>query len=106
MPELIDIANDFIRQEIDEFIERPDERQRLIDLFARVRPEMAAISAALIDGDHHTVDALTRAALDAVGLVLLEDHVNACLRDGISRGHSDDKIAQLVTTVRHFVRSR
>ena len=30
MPELTDIANEFIRQEIDEFIERPDERERLI----------------------------------------------------------------------------
>jgi 5-methyltetrahydrofolate--homocysteine methyltransferase len=65
MAELSDVANEFVRDEIDEFIVRPEERQPLIDLFSRVRPEMAAISAALIDGEHHVVDALTRAALDA-----------------------------------------
>ena len=37
MPELNDITNEFIRQEIDEFIERPDERERIINLFARSR---------------------------------------------------------------------
>ena len=47
-----------------------------------------------------------RAALDAVGLVQLEDHINACVRNDISRGQADDEIAELVTTVRHFVRSR
>jgi 5-methyltetrahydrofolate--homocysteine methyltransferase len=64
MAELADIQNDLVRSEIDEFVERPDERTRLIDLFARARPEMQTISAALIDGDHHTVDRLTRQALD------------------------------------------
>ena len=32
MAELSDIHNEFIRQEIDEFIQRPDERQRIINL--------------------------------------------------------------------------
>ena len=29
MAELTDVANDFLREEIDEFVERPDERERL-----------------------------------------------------------------------------
>lgn len=65
MPDLSDVTNEFLRGEIEEFIERTDERERLIGLFATARPEMQAISAALIDGDHATVDALTRGALDA-----------------------------------------
>ena len=60
MPDLTDVTNEFLRAEVDEFIERPDERARLIGLFAAASPEMQAISAALIDGDHVTVDALTR----------------------------------------------
>ena len=54
MAELTDIANEFIRGEIDEFIERPDERERLIGLFAARRREMQAIAAALIEGDDDT----------------------------------------------------
>ena len=65
MPDLSDISNEFLRGEIDEFIERPEERARLIGLFATASTEMQAISAALVDGDHHAVDVLTRGALDA-----------------------------------------
>ena len=64
MPELSDVANDFIREEIEEFIERPDERERMIALFARTPADLQEIAAALIDGDDDTVDELTRGALD------------------------------------------
>ena len=71
MAELTDIAHEFIRQEIEEFIERPDERQRTINTFAKARPEMQAIAAALIEGENETVDQLTRRALDS-GIEALE----------------------------------
>ena len=71
MAEITDIAHEFIRQEIEEFIERPDERQRTINTFAKARPEMQAIAAALIEGENETVDQLTRQALDS-GIEALE----------------------------------
>jgi len=71
MAELKDVSNDFIRQEIEEFIERPDERARIINLFAGSRANLQAIAAALIDGDNELVDQLTRQALDE-GLEALE----------------------------------
>ena len=71
MAELNDVTNEFIRGEIDEFIERPDERERIINLFSRSKPNLQAISAALIDGDNELVDQLTRQAL-ADGIEALE----------------------------------
>jgi 5-methyltetrahydrofolate--homocysteine methyltransferase len=71
MAELQDVSNEFIRQEIDEFIERPDERERIIGLFTRSKPNLQAIAAALIDGDNELVDQLTRQALDE-GMEALE----------------------------------
>jgi 5-methyltetrahydrofolate--homocysteine methyltransferase len=65
MAEISNVSNEFIRQEIEEFIERPEERERTINLFARARPEMQVIAAALIEGDNETVDQLTRQALDS-----------------------------------------
>ncbi len=65
MSELGDIASDFIRQEIEEYIARPDERERITNTFRRASERMQAIAAALIDGDHPTVDRLTREALEA-----------------------------------------
>ncbi len=71
MAELNDIQNEFIREEIEEFLERPEEIERNIELFSRVRPAMQDIAAALIDGDNGTVDELTSAALDE-GIEALE----------------------------------
>jgi 5-methyltetrahydrofolate--homocysteine methyltransferase len=71
MPELADISNELLRGEVDEYIEQPAERERLIGLFAAASSEMQAISAALIDGDHATVNRLTLEAL-AAGTPALE----------------------------------
>jgi 5-methyltetrahydrofolate--homocysteine methyltransferase len=71
MAAISDIGNEFIRQEIEEYIERPEERARTIATFAKARPEMQIIAAALIDGDNETVDRLTREAL-AAGIEALE----------------------------------
>ena len=64
MAELSDIANEFIRQEIEEFLERPEEIARNIELFARIRPAMQDIAAALIEGEDGDVDQLTKQALE------------------------------------------
>jgi 5-methyltetrahydrofolate--homocysteine methyltransferase len=63
MAELADIHNDSIRNEIEEFIEDEVERQRIIDLFAPIRPEMQEIAAGVIEGTHLIVDELTQTAL-------------------------------------------
>jgi 5-methyltetrahydrofolate--homocysteine methyltransferase len=71
MAQITDIQHDFIRQEIEEYIARPEERERTINTFARARPELQAIAAALIDGDNDLVDELTRKALES-GIGALE----------------------------------
>lgn len=71
MAELNQIENEFIRQEIEQFIERDDERERIVNLFADASPRMQAISAGLLDGKKDVVDRLTREALDA-GVEALE----------------------------------
>ncbi len=64
MAELKEIANQFIRDEIEEFLERPEEIERVTDVFAEASVKMQTIAAALIEGENDTVDELTRAALD------------------------------------------
>ena len=63
MAELSEIANAAIREEIEEYLERPEEIARNIEIFARARPLMQDISAALIEGEHEIVDRLTVQAL-------------------------------------------
>ena len=64
MAEIEDVQNAFLRTEIEEFIERPDERARIVQMFSKAHPELQAIAAALIGGEHKLVDHLTRRALD------------------------------------------
>ena len=64
MAELGEVTNDFIRGEIEEFVEREDERERIIGMFAACAPDMLAISAALIEGEDDIVDELTQAAIE------------------------------------------
>ena len=71
MADITDIANEFIRDEIEEYIERPDEIERMVGLFTEASSSMQDIAAALIDGDNGTVDKLTKQALDA-GVEALE----------------------------------
>ena len=71
MASITDISNEFVRNEIEEYLEQPDERERVIDVFAKTSPAMQEISAALIDGRHETVDELTKKAL-AEGTEALE----------------------------------
>ena len=65
MADITDIQNEFIRQEIEEYIERADEREKIIALYSKTSPDMQDIAAAIIDGQHETSDELTKTGLDA-----------------------------------------
>ena len=82
MASISDISNEFVRNEIEEYLEQPDERRQVIDTYAKVRPEMQAIGAALIDGQHHTVDELTRKALEGgtEALEVMDDGLIAAMQ--------------------------
>ena len=64
MSNLSDIKNEFIREEIDQFIELPKEKSHMISIFSAVNPELLIIAAAVIDGDDQSVDTLTKQQLD------------------------------------------
>ena len=49
--------------------------------------------------------AAARAAMEAVGLLILEDHVNRCLEPVVHDSVADEKMMQLMMAVRRFVRS-
>ncbi|MCH2211264.1 MAG: corrinoid protein [Fuerstiella sp.] len=63
MAQIDDIQNEFIRQELVEYVERDDERQHMINMYAATAPNMQEIAASIIDGAHHQTDELTTAAL-------------------------------------------
>jgi DNA-binding FrmR family transcriptional regulator len=83
-------------------------KQALIKRLNRIEGQVRGI-ARMIEEDRYCVDVLTqisalRAALDAVGMQLLEDHTQGCVRNAIKSGGGDASIAELMEVVRKFAR--
>ena len=63
----------------------------------------------MVEQDQYCIDVLTQlnsvqAALKAVGLGLIDDHVRHCVREALEEGHGDDKVEELVSAVARFAR--
>jgi DNA-binding FrmR family transcriptional regulator len=72
--------------------------------------QVAGVLAMYEDG-RYCIDVLdqlsaVRAALDAVALLILEDHMHTCVRHAVERGDAEEKVDELATAVRRYVRSR
>ena len=91
----------------------PDARRHDREVTTRLRKvtgQVAGVLAMYEDG-RYCIDVLdqlaaVRAALDAVALLILEDHMHTCVRHAVERGDADEKVAELATAVRRYVRSR
>jgi 5-methyltetrahydrofolate--homocysteine methyltransferase len=71
LPDLADIQNETLRLEIEEYLEQPEEIERFVRIFSAARPIHQDMAAALIEGDHRTVDELAARALEE-GIEALE----------------------------------
>ena len=93
--------------------EGPRQQRHDAEILSRLRKakgQLAGIASMYEDG-RYCIDILdqlaaARAAIDAVGLILLQDHINSCVRDAVGSGDSDEKVAELVIAVRRYLRSR
>jgi len=62
----------------------------------------------MVEGDQYCIDILTQvssasAALKAVGMGLLDDHVRHCVKESIESSAGDEKVEELVAAVARFV---
>ncbi len=65
----------------------------------------------MVDADRYCIDVLTqvgaiKAALDAVALLLLQDHTEHCVVDAIRAGDGSLKVRELNEAVERLVRGR
>ena len=65
----------------------------------------------MVDEDRYCIDVLTqvgaaKAALDAVALLLLQDHTEHCVVEAIQAGDGSKKILELNEAVQRLVRGR
>lgn len=85
-----------------------DPKHEIVTRLRRVEGQVAGVGR-MYDEGRYCIDVLdqlaaARAGLEAAALLILEDHVNGCVRAMEGDG-GPDKARELVSAVRRFVRS-
>ena len=75
---------------------------------ARIEGQVRGIGK-MIAEDRYCIDVLTQvsavqAALDALALELLEDHLHGCVRNAVKSGDGERAIDEALTVIRKFAR--
>ena len=83
-------------------------KKALQDRLRRIEGQVRGLQR-LVDEDTYCIDILTQlnsvtAALKAVGLGLIDDHVRHCVRESLERGEGDAKVEELVSAVARFAK--
>ena len=81
-------------------------KKDLQDRLRRIEGQIRGIQR-MVDQDKYCIDILTQlnsasAALKAVGMGLLDEHVRHCVKDSIDQGNSDEKVEELLAAVARF----
>ena len=80
------------------------DRTHLVRRLSRVEGQVRGI-ARMIERDEYCVDILQqtaalRAAVDAISILILEDHVQGCIRTAAERGEADKYVDEVIDVVR------
>ncbi len=80
------------------------DRAQLLRRLSRIEGQVRGI-ARMIERDEYCIDILQqtaalRAAVDAVSLLVLEDHVQGCVRTAAERGEADVYVDEILDVVR------
>jgi DNA-binding FrmR family transcriptional regulator len=83
--------------------------QDIVNRLRRIEGQVTGIRKMQEDG-RYCIDVLdqisaARAGLEATALLILEDHVNGCVREAIEEGKGEEKAAELLEAVARFARS-
>jgi DNA-binding FrmR family transcriptional regulator len=89
-----------------------NDRDAILRRLSRIEGQVRGVKGMVAD-DAYCIDVLTQLsaitrALDGVGLRLLEDHTDHCVRGAIERGGSeaDEKVEELMAAVERYARTR
>ena len=80
------------------------DRKILVNRLRRLEGQVRGI-ARMVDREEYCVDILQqtaalRAAVDALGLLILEDHVRGCVKSAIEKGDADTYVEEVLDVVR------
>lgn len=82
--------------------------EKLLQRLRRIEGQVRGIHK-MVEDDRYCVDILNqvaavRAALDKVGLAILKNHTNGCVKRAIQSGEGDPAIDELMDVVKLFIK--
>ena len=86
----------------------PRDREALLSRLSRIEGQVRGVKR-MVDEETYCIDVLTqinavKAAIDQVGLLLLEDHIKGCVSTAVRQG-DQSKVDELVRAVERFARA-
>lgn len=91
-------------------VQGPRQDDQIVTRLRKATGQLSGVTG-MVENGRYCIDVLDQlcavtAAIDAVAVLVLSDHINSCVRAAIESGDADEKVAELVTGVRRYVRSR
>lgn len=96
------------REEGQDHHRRPVQKDELLRRLARIEGQVRGVQR-LVESDAYCVDVLVqisaaRAALQAVGLSILDRHVRTCVSTAIKTEHADESVTELIDVIKRFTK--
>lgn len=86
------------------------DKEKILGRLKRIEGQVRGVHR-MVDEEKYCIDVLTQiastvSALEKVGLLLLNDHVEHCVRESMARGggDADAKVEELTSAVERFLR--
>lgn len=84
------------------------DKQGLLDRLKKIEGQVRGLHR-MIEEDRYCVDVLVqvaavKAALNKVGLALLEGHARGCMQAAVRRGEGDEAVSELMDVLDRFVK--
>ena len=85
------------------------EKQNLMKRLRRLEGQVRGVQK-MIEEDKYCIDILTQitsisAANRQVGMIVLENHVNGCIKDAVKHKQGEEKINEMMKAVNRFIKS-
>lgn len=82
-------------------------RKDVLDRLAKIEGQVRGL-ARMVEGDRYCIDILTQinsvqAALKAVSIGLLDDHVRHCVRESVESGGGEERMTEMVSAVARLI---
>ncbi|MFA5867324.1 MAG: metal-sensitive transcriptional regulator [Actinomycetota bacterium] len=87
----------------------PQDKKQLLSRLKRIEGQIRGIQR-MLEEEKYCVDVFVQissvqAAMQKVGLIILENHVKGCVKNALARGHGEDSVNELVEVIQRYLKT-